>query len=170
MEHGRSFLGAPLDLDELWETLKWMPSDRSPRPNRITVEVIKACWSFIGPDVLMMIRCFWESGILAYKLLEGIIKLILKSAFKENISDWRPITLLNLIYKLIAKLLALRLNTLLPDLISEQQSSFVPGRYILDNVSIAWLVKDWLAHSLLSTLFLKLDFEKAFDRVDHEFL
>lgn len=67
-----------------------------------------------------MINCFWETGILAYKLLEGIIKLIPKSAFKQNVTDWHPITLLNTIYKLIAKLLALRLNSLLPDLISEQ--------------------------------------------------
>lgn len=67
-----------------------------------------------------MIAHFWETGILAYKMLEGIIKLILESDCKQNIMDWRPIILLNMIYKLIAKLLADRLGSLLLDLISKQ--------------------------------------------------
>lgn len=59
---------------------------------------------------------------------------------------------------------------MLLELISEHQSGFILGRNILDNVSIAWLAKDWLPLTLFATLFLKLDYKKAFDRVDHSFL
>lgn len=66
-----------------------------------------------------MVRCFWETGMIAYKILDGIIKLIPKMANKQVITDWRPIMLLNSIYKLIAKLLAEHLGPLLPGLISQ---------------------------------------------------
>lgn len=59
-----------------------MPFDRASRLDGIVVEVIKACWDFIGLDVLEMIRCFGDIGVLAYKILEGIIKLIPKLALK----------------------------------------------------------------------------------------
>jgi hypothetical protein len=74
------------------------------------------------------------------------------------------------VYKIIAKLLALHLKVLLPQLVSPQQTGFIPGRHILENVSLAWLAHDWVKATGNSALFLSLDFEKAFDRVNHEYL
>lgn len=73
-------------------------------------------------------------------------------------------------YKLIVKLIALHLRTLLPKPVSDQQTSFIPGRQILDNISITWLVFDKLQLDKTAALFLKLDFEKAFDRVDFNYI
>lgn len=98
---------------------------------------------------------------MAYKMLEGIIKLIPKFSLKQNAIDWQPTMLLNTIYKLILKLLAIHLNNLLHELISKLQAGFVSGRSILEDVSITWLVKDWL--TIFLTLFIKLAYEKAFD-------
>lgn len=67
-----------------------------------------------------MIKYFGDIGILAYKILEVIIKLIPKLALKQNIIDWRLIMLLNIIYKIIGFFLAIRLVLFLPDLINEQ--------------------------------------------------
>lgn len=64
----------------------------------------------------------------------------------------------------------MRLRLVLPRIILPQQTGFVPGRNILENISIAWLTRDWLHHTGLPALFLKLDFEKAFDRIEHSYI
>jgi hypothetical protein len=80
------------------------------------------------------------------------------------------LTLLQIVYKIIAKLLAERLNKILPELISPRQTGFVSGRQILDSISIAYLLQDWALNVKQPMLFLSLDFEKAFDRVDLKYL
>lgn len=113
----RDFLGDVPDLGELEGILKLMLIDRCLGSNGITPKVLRVCWHFIGEDFLEMVKCYWETGTIALKILEGIIKLISKSSYKQEIMDWRPITLVNIIYKLIAKLLAECLGLLLLDLI-----------------------------------------------------
>lgn len=78
--------------------------------------------------------------------------------------------MLNTIYKIIAKLLALRLRSLLPYLVHERQTGFVPGCQILENISITSLSIDWIIHSKLQAILLFLDFKKAFDRVDFSYI
>lgn len=118
-DSNREFLGACPNLKELEATLKKMPPKHSLGSDGITLEVLKSCWSFIRKDVLAMILCFWEMGVMAHKILHGIIKLIPKSTSKQLVIDWHLTPLLNAIYKLISKLLAIKLNSLLPDLIRE---------------------------------------------------
>lgn len=148
-----AFLCAPLDLVELEFVLKRMPTDKTPRLDDI---MMGACWSFIGFDVLAMILKFQEIGTIAYKILDEIIRLIPKLIAKQLVIDWWSIMLLNTIYKLIAKILATHLNTLFPDLINEQQTGFVPGRNILNNISIIWMMRDWLAHTSFMALFFSI--------------
>jgi hypothetical protein len=112
----------------------------------------------------------WATGILYQDLQQGTIKLIPKKADKRRITDWRPLTMLQVVYKLIAKLLAVRLTTYLPLVVSLQQTGFVPGRNILENISIVYLLKDWAEQHQYPTLFLSLDFEIAFDRVNFHYL
>lgn len=78
--------------------------------------------------------------------------------------------MLDTLYKILAKLLANRLKPLLTALISPQQTGFVLGWNILHNISLAWLTKDWLQHTKTLALFLQLDFEKAFDRIEHSYI
>lgn len=83
LENGdRTFLCAPPNLEELVSTLKRMPTDKAPGLDGITLETLRACWSLIGADVLAMVLTFWETRIIAYKISDGIIKLILKSVAK----------------------------------------------------------------------------------------
>jgi hypothetical protein len=124
----------------------------------------------MAQDFLEMTLEFWRTGELVPKMKEGLIKLIPKKADKRRLKDWRPLTMLNVAYKVIAKLLALRLRLILPLIVAPQQTGFVPGRNILENISLAWLTADWLHQQNESALFLSLDFEKAFDRVEHSYL
>jgi hypothetical protein len=124
----------------------------------------------MAEDLLAMALEYWKTGELTSKLKEGLIKILPKKADKRRLKDWRPLTMLNVAYKIIAKMLALRLRLVTPLLIAPQQTGFVPGRNILEKISLAWLTADSLKTHNEAALFLSLDFEKTFDRVEHSYL
>lgn len=100
----------------------------------------------------------------------GIIKLIHKEGEKALIKNWCPITLLNVSYKILAKVLANRLVTILPKFICSTQTSFIKGRYILENLITCWESMKWAKSSKQDTAIFLLDFEKAYDGVEWDFI
>jgi hypothetical protein len=101
---------------------------------------------------------------------KGLIILIPKSGDHARIGNWRPITLLVSLYKILAKTLARQLQTFLPSIIRPSQTGFVEGRCILDNTFLAQEAQDWAEESNQDLVLLLLDFEKAFDRIEWSFL
>jgi exonuclease III len=155
---------------ELLKVVNNLALNKSPGSDGLTTEVIRACWDFIKDDFLELVHHFWRTGQLYMELLQGIIRIIPKKLDKLRLKDWRPLTMLQVVYKIAAKILANRLSVLLPLIVSPKQSGFVPGRQILNNISIGYLMKDWAESKQIPLLFLLLDFEKAFDRVDFKYL
>ncbi|KAL3692735.1 hypothetical protein R1sor_006386 [Riccia sorocarpa] len=100
----------------------------------------------------------------------GVIKLIPKNERKHLLQNWRPITLLTMTYKIIAKVVAIRLKEMLPGLIDTQQIGFVAGRNIIDNILSLRIGQEWAQVTDQDVIFVKLDFMKAYDRVAHNFL
>jgi hypothetical protein len=103
-------------------------------------------------------------------ITSGLISLLHKGGERGKLTNWRPITLLNVAYKLYAKALQLRLQPVLMEIISFDQSAFLPLRFILDNILLMHETMEWAAHSGQPLIFLKLDFSKAYDMVDWPFL
>jgi hypothetical protein len=94
----------------------------------------------------------------------------IKEGDKTSLRNWRPITLLGTVYKCIAKLLARRLQPWLTQLIRPNQTGFMKGRSIIDNVFLAIESMEWATETSQPMVMLLLDFEKAYDRVEWGFL
>lgn len=100
---------------------------------------------------------------------KGILKLLPKKVDKRHIRDWRPMAMLSTAYKIIAKLIRLQLRMLLPNLVMSDKLDSSHGD-ILENISNTWLAFDRILQDGISALFLRLDFEKAFDKVDFNYI
>lgn len=86
------------------------------------------------------------------------------------VKNWRPITFLNISYKVLAKVIATRLVEILPKFINNTQTNFIKGRYILENLITSWEALEWAKNSKKNSPMLPLDFKKSYDRVELSFL
>lgn len=101
------------------------------------------------------------------------VVLIPKVKNPERLKDLRPISLCNVLYKLISKVLTDKLKIVLPDIIAPNQSAFVPGRLIMDNIILAYEVSHFMQNKgsgPIGYATFKLDMSKAYDRVEWHFL
>lgn len=105
-------------MEEITNTLKQLPKNVSPGIDGLTNEVFVKCWDFIKEDFYVMAVDFWETSYLVFKFKEGVIKLVPKSPIKLRAKDWRALTMLTTVYKILAKTLSNRLKRIMPDIIS----------------------------------------------------
>ena len=125
----------------------------------------------MGPEVTAAVLEFFRSGKLLKQWNCANLVLIPKKLNASLKTDFRPISCLNTVYKVISKLLATRLKDILPLMISKAQSAFLPGRLLAENVLLATdLVNGYTTHALSPRGMLKVDLRKAFDSVRWDFI
>ena len=145
-------------------------SEGAPGPAGIPVFFYKECWNVIGPEVMAVLEEFRDNRCQMERLNRAYLVLIPKTAGAEHIGDFRPISLSNSIYLIIAKVLANRLRGTLESLISPLQSAFLPGCQMMDSVVIAQeIVADWCRSGTAGFMW-KVDFAKAYDSLNWQFL
>ncbi|OAE30170.1 hypothetical protein AXG93_4295s1250 [Marchantia polymorpha subsp. ruderalis] len=166
----RSMLSAlPLEK-EIEDVLLSLPHNKAPGVDGISAEALKRTWPFMKDFYIRMVGTFWAEVLLAETVTGGMIRLIPKSVNKMALKDWRPLTILTKDYKIIARILAGHLQLLLQKIILPQQTGFIKGRNMLDNVLSLWVAQDAARTYKHKSMFVKLDFEKAYDRVEHNYL
>lgn len=112
----------------------------------------------------------FNQGSLGTDINKGITKLLPKDGDKALIKNWSPITLLNVSYKSLAKILALRLENVLPKFICSTQTGLIKRKYILENLITSWQAMEWAKISNQDVAMFLVDFEKAYDRVEWRFI
>lgn len=131
---------------------------------------IKSSWPLIKTEIYSLVHEFWRSSKRSKGSNVAFIALIAKSENPCGFKDYRPISMVNWIYKIIAKILARRLKKVMSDLVISHQSSLIEEIQILDSILIAGELIDSCKRSKAKALILKLDFHKAFDSVSWSFL
>ncbi|KAK6144547.1 hypothetical protein DH2020_021367 [Rehmannia glutinosa] len=163
----------PYTEREIVKALKHMHPFKSPGPDGMSPVFFQKFWHLIGTDVVNFILNFLNNGVFNRDINFTHIVLIPKTKSPELITHFRPISLCNVVYKIASKVLANRIKIVLPDIISESQSAFVPGRLITDNVLIAHEIHHFMrtkSPSSTGLMSIKLDMSKAFDRVEWVFI
>jgi len=120
--------------------------------------------------MIKAIHSLYEEGFIPRGCNASFITLIPKRKNPSTLNDYRPISLVGCMYKVIAKILANRLKGVLPKVIDKHQAAFLSGRGLLDSILIANETVDFLRKNKLQGVIVKVDFEKAYDSVDWDFL
>jgi hypothetical protein len=166
-------LTATFTKEEVKQALDQMDPFKAPGPDGFTVSFYQKNWDTVGEEVCDAVLYFFNSCRLEGRINATNIALIPKGKTPRSVMDFRPISLCNVLYKLVSKVLANRLKVILPTIISPFQSAFLSGRLITDNIIAAYETlhtmhtKMW---SKVGFMGIKLDMSKAYDRVEWDFL
>ena len=151
--------------EEIKQVLHSFQKGKSPSLDGLTLEVFLGFYDLIKKDILALVQESRKSRKLLGSMNSTFIALIPKKQKCEAFEDYRPISCCNMIYKMIAKIIAQRIKPILSKVITEDQFGFLQNKKILDAVSIAQEVIDTIKREKQSTFSLKLDLSKAYDRV-----
>ncbi|CAN6545401.1 unnamed protein product [Malus baccata var. baccata] len=166
-------LVTPVSDDEIKEAVLEMGCLKAPGPDRFQGVFYHSFWETIRADVLAVVKALIQDSTIPGTLNATHIVLIPKVANPESVSQFRPISLCNYSYKILSKVLANRLRVLMPTIISPSHNAFVAGRQIQDSIGIAHELFHFLKERTAKTKFelgIKLDMQKAYDRVEWDFL
>ncbi|XP_057246754.1 uncharacterized protein LOC130589505 [Beta vulgaris subsp. vulgaris] len=163
----------PFSKDEVHEAMLGIGQGKSPGLDGSTAEFFKLHWGSLGNEVFQAVNHFFTTGFILHEWNQTLLVLLPKGQNPEEVTQFRPISLCNTIYKCVSKCLVNRVRPLLSDLITEYQSAFIPGRHMDDNI----LISHELIHVLnkhrrgnVHLAALKIDMNKAYDRVNWRFL
>lgn len=153
---------------EIQSALMALGPNKAPGPDGFTAKVIQENWDAFGPSILSEVKNFFQTGVMKRQIGRSNLVLIPKTDEANMVTQFRPISVCNILYKVISKVLSTRMKPLIDSLISISQSVFIPGREISDNI----ILFREILHSFKQAGYkrkefcLKVDLSKAFDRMD----
>ena len=158
---------------EVENALKQMAPLKAPGPDGMPPLFYQNFWSLVGSNVTTSIMHYVNTGSLPTPLNHTFITLIPMTKNPERVTEFRPTSLCNVLYKIFLKVLANRLKRVLPHLISKHQSAFIKGHLITDNIMVAFETLHYMKNRNSGKngfMALKLDISKAYDQVEWSFL
>ena len=169
-EESKELCEGKVTKEECYNVLKEMKINKSPGNDGLTVEFYHTFWPVLGDIIVEALNEAFDKGHLANSQKQGVITLIEKEGKDPMyIQNYRPITLLNVDYKILSKVLAKRIREVLGEVIHHDQVGYIKDRNIGEAVRV---IEDMFFHSMNQNngFLVAADFEKAFDSVDHDFI
>lgn len=164
-------LEGEIKLREMSQALKFMKNEKSPGLDGFTVEFFKFFWQDLKYFVLRSVNQAIDTGTLSISLRRGVISCIPKPGKPRFfLKNWRPISLLSVIYKIASSCIANRIKTVLDQLIHADQKGFIKGRFIGENIRQMYDILYETRRQRIPGLLMLIDFEKAFDSVSWNFI
>ena len=142
-----------------------MKHNTAPGPDGFPAEFYQNFWDVIKSDLLQLFACLHVGQLELFRLNFDEIILLPKVNEAEMIQQFRPICLLNVSFKIFTKVATIRLNSVADHVVRPSQTAFMQGRNILDGVAILHETVHELHRKKLNGVILKIDFEKAYDKV-----
>ena len=156
--------------EEVSTAIAGLNGEKAPGPDGFPIAFWSFSWEFVKDEVMEFFKEFYEKKKFVRSLNATFLVLIPKKGNVEDIKDYRPISLLRSLYKILAKVLANRLRRVLDKVISPSQNAFVEGRQILDAALIANEAVDSMLRRNDGGVVCKLDIENAYDHVNLEYV
>lgn len=167
----KDFCEGKLKLEECLQSLKTMANNKSPGSDGLPAEFYKFFWQDIKVFLIDALNAAYKKGILSISQRRGLISLLpKKNKVLYYLKNWRPISLLNCDYKIAAKVIASRIKNVLPTIINFDQTGFLKGRSIGENVRLIDSIINFTKLKDIPGLLLFVDFEKAFDTLEWSFI
>ena len=158
-------------LEEIKEALFQMQDLKALGPDGFPVLFYKEFWPIVGETVTQAVVSFFADGNLPKEANSSLIVLIPKTSNPTTVNNFRPISLCNVVYKIISKLVVAKFRPLLHKIISPCQSAFIPRRWIAENQAVHELLHSFKVRKVKSGFMaLKLDLQKAYDRFNWKFI
>ncbi|GJZ15926.1 RNA-directed DNA polymerase, eukaryota, reverse transcriptase zinc-binding domain protein [Tanacetum coccineum] len=157
--------------EEIKNALFDIDSSKAAGPDGFSAGFYKKAWEIIGDELCLAVKEFFNSGRILGEINATLIALVPKIDTPNRVSDFRPIACCNVLYKIISKILTNRIKPGLNKIVSLNQSAFVPGRHIQDNILITQeLLRGYNRKSGAKRCAMKIDLQKAYDTINWEFL
>ncbi|CAI5995141.1 unnamed protein product [Closterium sp. NIES-65] len=163
-------LSAPWEGAEVKRALAEMAPGKTPGRDGLPKELWESQWDLLGGQMMQFLKDFERTGALPKEFSTAVTVLLHKKGAKDDLQNYRPITLLSTVYKLIGKVLVNRIKNKLESVVSSGQFDFLPGRSIAGAVAVAADVIDAANAGQEDWLMLLFDFRKAFDSVARGYL
>jgi hypothetical protein len=165
-----NFLTALYTEDEVKKAVFQMEHNKTSGPDGFPAKFHQNFWEIIKSDLLELFTFLHAGQFELFHLNFGEIILLPKIKEAERIQQYRPICLLNVSFNFFTKVATIRLNTVVDHVVRPSQTAFMQGRNILDGVAILHETVHELHIKKLNGVILKIDFEKAYDKVKWSFL
>jgi hypothetical protein len=160
----------PFTVEEVRGVVEDSDGNKSPGPDGFNFAFLKSAWEVICGDVMGFMNEFHVNASLPKAFSSYFIALIPKILNPQALGDFRPISLLGCVYKLVAKVLTNRLSVVMDSITAKNQSAFIKGRLLVDGVLVINEVVDWVKKAKKKCVIFKVDFEKAYDSISWSFL
>ena len=161
----------PLTEKECLEALRNMDHGKMPGSDGLPAKFYKILWKELSSLLINALNFAYDTGTLSITQRCGIIKLVPKKYSEPHfIKNWRPLSLLNCDYKIVAKAIANQIKSVISKLINNNQTGFIKGRFIGENIRLVDNIINYASENKIPGLLLFIDFEKAFDSLEWSFI